>query len=239
MDQANLMTEPLYKAVIGTVIDRIVSGELVPGAMLPSEYDLGAELGVSQGTARKALEELERRGIIKRRQGVGSFVAVRTPENALFQFFRLRNPDGTQAIPGLAEETVTSRKATASEAGQLSDAPERVHEIVRVRTIDGARLIYEKSVVPAVLFPGLAERAPLPNALYALYQQAFRIAIVRADESIRAVAADQETASALGIVETRPVMRVERKAFDIADRCVELRLSFYVTDHHAYGISLA
>ena len=49
----------------------------------------GAELGVSQGTARKALEELERRGIIKRRQGVGSFVAVRTPENALFQFFQI------------------------------------------------------------------------------------------------------------------------------------------------------
>jgi GntR family transcriptional regulator len=233
------MTEPLYKTVIGTVIDRIVSGELVPGAMLPSEYDLGAELGVSQGTARKALEELERRGIIKRRQGVGSFVAVRTPENALFQFFRLRNPDGTQAVPDLAEGTVISRKATASEAGQLSGAPDRVHEIARVRTIDGARLIYETSVVPAVLFPGLAERAPLPNALYALYQQAFRIAIVRADESIKAVAADEETASALGIAASSPVMSIERKAFDIADRCVELRSSFYVTDHHAYGISLS
>lgn len=232
------MTEPLYKTVIGTVIDRIVAGELVPGAMLPSEHDLGAELGVSQGTARKALEELERRGIIKRRQGVGSFVAVRTPENALFQFFRLRNADGTQAVPDLAEEVVTSRKATASEAGQLSGVPERVHEIVRVRAIDGARLIYEKSVVPAELFPGLAERAPLPNALYVLYQQAFRIAIVRADECIRAVATDEETASALAIDETRPVMRVERKAFDIADRCVELRSSYYVTDHHAYGISL-
>ncbi|MEP3112792.1 GntR family transcriptional regulator [Nisaea sp.] len=233
------MTEPLYKTVIGTLIDRIISGELVPGAMLPSEHDLGTELGVSQGTARKALEELERRGIIKRRQGVGSFVAVRTPENALFQFFRLRNPDGSHTVPDLAEETVSSRKAAACEAGQLSGAPEKVHEIVRVRTIDGARLIYEKSVVSTVLFPGLAERTPLPNALYALYQQAFRIAIVRADESIKAEAADQETASALGIVLSRPVMRVERKAYDIADRCVELRSSFYVTDHHAYGILLS
>ncbi len=233
------MTEPLYKTVIGTLIDRIISGELVPGAMLPSEHDLGAELGVSQGTARKALEELERRGIIKRRQGVGSFVAIRTPENALFQFFRLRNPDGSHTVPDLAEEIVSSRKAAACEAGQLSGAPEKIHEIVRVRTIDGARLIYEKSVVSTVLFPGLAERTPLPNALYALYQQAFRIAIVRADESIKAEAADQKTASALGIVLSRPVMRVERKAYDIADRCVELRSSFYVTDHHAYGILLS
>lgn len=233
------MAEPLYKAVIGTVVDRIISGELLPGEMLPSEHDLGAELGVSQGTARKALEELERRGIVKRRQGVGSFVAVRTPENALFQFFRLRHPDGTQAVPDLAEESVTTRKAAALEAGKLFGAPDKVHEVIRVRTIDDARLIYERSVVPAALFPGLAQRAPLPNALYALYQQAFRIAIVRAEESIRAVSGDAETASALGIALGAPVMRVERKAFDIADRCVELRSSFYVTDHHAYGISLS
>jgi len=233
------MTEPLYKTVIGTVIDRIVSGELVPGGMLPSEHDLGAELGVSQGTARKALEELERRGIVKRRQGVGSFVAVRTPENALFQFFRLRNPDGTQAVPDLAQENVSLRKAAAWEAGQLFGAPEKVHEIVRVRTIGKARLIYEKSVVPAVLFPGLDQRAPLPNALYVLYQQAFRIAIVRADESIKAVSANEEVAAALGVTKFRPVMSVERKAFDIADRCVEMRSSYYVTDHHAYGISLS
>lgn len=232
------MTEPLYKIVIGTVIDRIVTGDLVPGGMLPSETDLGAELGVSQGTARKALEELERRGIIKRRQGVGSFVSVRTPENALFQFFRLRNPDGTQAVPDLAQETVSSRRASAVEREALTGAPDEVCEIVRVRTIDGARLIFERSVVPELLFPGLALRVPLPNALYVLYQHAFRIAIVRADECIKACAAGDEAAGALRVDPARAVMQVERKAYDIADRCVEVRSSIYLTDHHAYGVSL-
>jgi len=78
--------EPLYKVVYDRIINRVVSGELGPGAMLPSEKDLGAEFGVSQGTARKALSQLETKGIVQRRQGLGTFVTTTTPETALFHF---------------------------------------------------------------------------------------------------------------------------------------------------------
>ena len=59
------MAPPLYQVVIDTIIERIASGSLASGAMLPSETQLGAELGVSQGTARKALIELEARGLVR------------------------------------------------------------------------------------------------------------------------------------------------------------------------------
>lgn len=45
------MELPLYQTVIDTIVTRIASGELLPGGMLPSETQLAAETGVSQGTA--------------------------------------------------------------------------------------------------------------------------------------------------------------------------------------------
>ena len=82
------MSEPLYMKVFNTVVQRIVDGSYVPGSMLPSEFDLAGELEVSQGTARKALIELEQKGIVQRRQGKGTFVTLRTPENSLFHFWQ-------------------------------------------------------------------------------------------------------------------------------------------------------
>ena len=87
---------PLYQRVHDAVMARIVSGDLAPGVMLPSEFDLAAQYSVSQGTARKALSKLEQSGLVERHQGKGTFVATTTPETSLFHFFRLRHQDGRQ-----------------------------------------------------------------------------------------------------------------------------------------------
>jgi len=228
----------LYQNVIDRVIDRIASGALAPGAMLPSEPMLGEEFGVSQGTARKALIELERRGIVTRHQGRGTFVTVRTPESALFHFFRLRKADGTQIIPRLESETVRKRRARSAEAGILHGTPSTVIEILRVRSIEGAKVVFECSVMPAELFPGLVERAPLPNTLYALFQQAYSCAIVRAEERLGATTAGAEVAAALEVAEGTAVLVSERRAIDLSDRVVELRRSSYLTDDLRYTITL-
>lgn len=229
---------PLYKHVYETVIERVVRGELGPGAMLPSEKDLGAELGVSQGTARKALAELERKGIVQRRQGRGTFVATTTPESALFHFFRLRQSDGSQVVPHLLSETIDRRPVTASEREDFGECGDEVYELGRIRSVDGKPVVVETSILPVSLFPGLEDRTPLPNTLYALFQRSYGIAIVRASEELRAVAATKENAKVLGVVVNTPLMEVVRKAIDITDRVVELRSSRYVTDDLHYDVSL-
>lgn len=232
------MQRPLYRVVIDTIVERIASGELPPGAMLPSESQLGADLGVSQGTARKALMELESRRVLRRVQGRGTFVAVQTPENSLFHFFRLRRPDGTQIRPELSAETVRRRLATAAEAAILHDGPGEVVEIDRVRSHEGQPVVREISVVPGALFPGLPERAPLPNTLYVMFQQAYRCIIVRAEEQIHARPADAHSADLLGVATGTPLLEVERHAIDVLDRTVEIRRSSYLTDPLIYAITL-
>ncbi|MEM1345297.1 MAG: GntR family transcriptional regulator [Pseudomonadota bacterium] len=224
--------------MIETLTARIASGALAPGAMLASEPDLARDFGVSPGTVRKALGALEGRGLVTRQQGRGTFVTVRTPESALFHFFRLHGLDGVRSDPVLEREHVTARTARPAETAALFDAPARVVEIVRVRSVAGTRALYERAVVPAALFPGLAERAPLPNTLYALYQRAYSCAIVRAEDSLHAGGATPEVAAALDLTEGAPVLISERRAVDLLERVVELRTSHYRTDALRYRVDL-
>jgi len=229
---------PLWRRVSEDIVARIVSGDLKPGVMLPSETDLGREMGVSQGTARRALRELERRGVVERRQGRGTMVATRTPETDNFHFFRLRRADGSEVAPVLVSETLSKRRSTASERDALGADARQVYTIDRIRSIDGKRIVRESSVVPATLFPALETRSPLPNALYSFWQQAYGIAIQRADERLRAVLADEADAGMMDLRVDDPLVEVNRRAIDLSDRVVELRRSRYVTGDLAYEVTL-
>lgn len=66
---------PLYQQVIDSIKREIVSGRLPPGSAMPSFRALAESLAVSLITVKRAYEELEREGIIYRRQGLGTFVA--------------------------------------------------------------------------------------------------------------------------------------------------------------------
>ena len=230
---------PLYQRVHDAVMACIVSGDLAPGAMLPSEFDLAAQYSVSQGTARKAISKLEQSGLVERHQGKGTFVATTTPETSLFHFFRLRHDDGSQAIPQPLSESVRRRAANAKEAQVLGlQSRGAVFEIARVRCIKETPVCYETSVLNADLFPGLKDRGSLPNALYPLYQRSYGVTIVRADEQLRALEATSSVANMLAVDEGAPVLEVERRALDIVGRVVELRFSFYLTSQIHYSVSL-
>ncbi len=231
--------QPLYQQVYKTILARIVDGDLPAGSMLPSEFDIAAEMGVSQGTARKALIQLEQEGVLERRQGKGTFVAVTTPERALFHFFRLRDADGAQVMPELIQEDVRRLKSNARDRLHFGEATESIYEIRRLRGVGGAPGMREISRVPAQIFPGLGERAPLPNTLYAMYQKSFGIAVVRADEEIRAVAADDGDCAALGIDPGTPLLEVARRAVDLSGGVVELRSSRYLTASLHYAVTLS
>lgn len=234
----NFMAASLYQIVIDQIVARIAAGDLLPGGMLPSETQLARDTGVSQGTARKALMLLEQHGIVRREQGRGTFVTARTPESSLFNFFRLRPKDGHVVQPEVMQERITQRKATAIEQQTLHDTPKTVIEIHRLRSLLGAPAVIETSVISADLFAGIERRSPLPSALYVVYQQAYGVIILHADEAIKACAADPDEALALNIPNGTPVLRVERCAQDILGRLIERRLSTYLTADLSYRVRL-
>lgn len=232
------MASSLYQTVIDSIVSRIAAGDLLPGGMLPSETQLARDSGVSQGTARKALMMLEQHGIVRREQGRGTFVTARTPESSLFNFFRLRPEDGRVLQPEVIDERISSRPATQSEQQTLHGAPETVFEIRRLRSISGEPTVIETSVISADIFAGIERRSPLPSALYVLYQQAYGLIILHADEAIKACAAQEDEAGRLGVASGTPILRAERRAYDILGRLIENRLSLYLTTNLSYMVRL-
>ena len=68
---------PLYQQIIDGVRRAVSDGRLAPESALPSFRILASELMVSLITVKRAYEELEREGVVVRRQGLGTFVAAR------------------------------------------------------------------------------------------------------------------------------------------------------------------
>ena len=90
---------PLYRQVRALLTDRMIEGVWRPGQSLPSEMQLAAELGVSQGTVRKALDELVAQNLLVRRQGRGTFVNEHSQQRSLFHFFKLVSDRGEHRLP--------------------------------------------------------------------------------------------------------------------------------------------
>jgi GntR family transcriptional regulator len=231
--------EPLYVQIRSALVARIVSGEWKPGAMLPSDPSLATAMGVSLGTIRKTVDRLAADGVLRRHQGKGTFVTEQTPELANFHFFRLVNPHGERVLPQPVSETTVTVSAGPESAQALGIAiGETVVRIDRVRAIDGRPAILETVEVPAALMPGLERESPLPNALYPHYQARHGISVISTDDRLSAILADAAAANTLEIAENSPLLLVQRAAFDLTGRTVELRHSRFLSDGLAYAVTL-
>ncbi len=74
---------PYYRQIVDQVTDLVMSGELAPGAQIPSVRELAAALAVSLITTRRAYAELEAAGLVSRHRGQGTFIAARPRAAAL------------------------------------------------------------------------------------------------------------------------------------------------------------
>lgn len=231
---------PLYRQVYDYLIDQIAAGAWKPGTALPSEPELGRQLGVSQGTVRKALDELTSNGVMERHQGKGTFVAANTEERSLFRFFRLCTLDGNRAVPSAAGEKVKRRTATPADAARLGIGRNvKVIEIKRVRLIAQAPVVFETIVVPAALFAGLEAHKTLPNSVYSMYHSLYGINIVSVREELRSVRANAEDRERLGVPTGAPLLHIDRVALGIDGTKVEWRISRFSTVDFFYSIELA
>lgn len=237
-DDHRLTAAPLYKRAEEAMIARIVSRVWSPGMRLPNELKLATEFGVSQGTIRKALASLEQRGLLARSPGSGTTVLRTTEEEALYAFFRMRDAQGALTVPEPLEERLERRPATQAERAVFGPLGAEVYALDRVRQFEGTPFTVERIRLPAALCDGMERDLPLPNSLYPYLQDRFGVSVMTAEESLTAVGAAEDEARLLRVVPGTPLLRVERRALDLADRIVETRTSHYLTRFASYRVSL-
>lgn len=228
---------PLYQQIKALITQSLQSGEWKPGELIPSEVELAGRFKVSQGTVRKAIDELSAENLVVRRQGKGTFVATHHEARAQFRFLRLMPDIGEAHYPDNKIIEVKRLRAQA-EVARLLDikSGDSVVFIKRVQSFDGAPTILEELWLPGAIFKGLtAERLiEYKGPMYGLFETEFGTHMIRAAESIRAVSAAQEVAELLAVAVNSPLLSVERVSYTYGDKPVEVRRGLYVTDRHHY-----
>ena len=231
---------PLYQQIKGLILASLRTGEWKPGELIPSEFELAARYRVSQGTVRKAVDELAQENLVVRRQGKGTFVSTHVEQHVQYRFLKLHPDQGDLNSEGPAQRTIVDCKrlrATAEVAKALAlRTGDPVLQLRRILSFSGRPTILEDIWLPGGPFKGLtAERlTQYHGPMYALFETEFAVHMVRAVEKIRAILPDSEQCELLKIKQITPLLSVDRIAFTYQDVPMEMRRGLYLTDTHFY-----
>lgn len=231
---------PLYEQVKKDILKRIIAGDWSPGSFLPNEFVLAEQYGVSQGTLRKALNELTAEKYLVRYQGKGTAVAVVEDDATLFPFFFLSRRDNKYIPPASQINAITRVKASHDIAAHLQIREgDEIIEIKRVRILDNECVINEIVYISLDVTGNIHfEDHQFPNTLYAYYQHKCGIRVHRVMEDIEAVLPTADDVKKLGIPKTQPVMKISRTSYDVQERIVEYRISKINTQNYVYHASI-
>ncbi len=220
--------------------ERIVGGALAPGARLPSEPELAAEHRVSRVTVRRALDGLEREGLIRRQPGAGTFVTgadgaktiVADFANMLAHLVEM----GRRTRARLLAFSYETPRAAVAQALRLAPG-ERAQRSVRVRTIDDVPLSHLVTWVPERIGATYSEADLASTPLLELLERS-GVRAERASQAIGATLAGPEVAGHLGVETGSALLSITRTVFDEEDRGVEHLQALYRPDRSAFQMEL-
>ncbi|WP_370692115.1 GntR family transcriptional regulator [Hydrogenophaga sp.] len=237
MVQESPTFSPLYRQIKGLILQALEAGEWRPGEAIPSETELAARFGVSQGTVRKAIDEMAAENLLLRRQGKGTFVATHSDPRAFFRFLRLVPLAG-----GIEQSSSRPLECWRAKAGQEASRTlgiklgDPIIIVRRVLEFSAKPVVVDEIYLPGETFAGLSLDVlkDSQGSLYSLFETRFGVRMIRAEERIRAVAADRANAELLRVPEGSPLLSVERVSYTYGDKPVEWRRGLYSTAEHCY-----
>ncbi|MBK8335366.1 MAG: GntR family transcriptional regulator [Sterolibacteriaceae bacterium] len=237
MPQESPTFSPLYRQIKSLIIQGLESGEWRPGESIPSETDLAARYSVSQGTVRKAIDEMAAENLLVRKQGKGTFVASHHDPRSFFRFLRLV-PNSGDITPPQSVPLDCWRARAGQEASRVLglELGSPIIIVRRVLKFSGKPIVLDELYLPGDLFQGLSLDVlqSYSGSIYSLFESRYGVRMIRAEERLRAVAADRQTADTLGVIEASPLLSVERVTYTYGDRAVEWRRGLYSTAEHFY-----
>jgi GntR family transcriptional regulator len=215
--------------------DRILSQQLAPHTLVPSERELCEQYGVSRMTARQALTLLESEGHVYRRPPRGTFVAEPRVRFRVGSFSHEASRLGKAASAQLlwARELPAERAERA--ALDLSEDA-FVNALYRLRLMDNEPIALEKTFYPAELTPGMLDKTE-DGSLWEVLADNYGIDIVRCDAVIESIILNEESTDLLKVRAASPGTLLTRMSFDAEGRCVEYAQDVYRADRAAFEVS--
>ncbi|MGH3144376.1 MAG: GntR family transcriptional regulator [Rubrobacter sp.] len=226
----------LYHQILLGLTERIESGEIGVGDRLPSEADLVADFGVSRTTARRALDELRRQGLVRREPGRGTFLASpRLRSNLAYLHSFSEEIERWGYTPGVwlaSQEEVTAGEEVASWLDVV--VGEEVLFVRRLRLADERPIFVCDSHLPVTRFPALKDADYGSISLSRLFEERTGRKIEHARQWIGAAAAAPEVAALLEIESDVPVLKVRRITYVTGDRPIEVVEAYFHPERYQH-----
>lgn len=222
-EKFRFMTRPLFLQVRDELATRVAGGIWKPGAMIPNEVDLAAELGVGQGTVRKALDLMEAEKILVRRQGRGTFVIDHDAEVMAIRFSSIQDLEGKKVDGEIACQRTEFFNADAEMQQRLDVVPSDV--IVRTHRLHkyhGRVFMWENSNLALRHWTGLSEDNASYDRITSLGQRC-GIILSHAVETVSPCVAEGEVCEKLNVAAGTPILLLERTVFSDRGTRVEWR----------------
>jgi len=171
---------PKFIQLSEMLIREIAAGRLADGARLPPERDVADDLVVAVGTLRKALADVEAKGLLDRRQGSGNYVRHRPAVESVYAFFRLELLDGG-GLP--TAETLQVDRLTKPSAFSVLGGDAEGHRIRRIRSLGGVPVALEEIWLDAGL-RAVVGVGDLSESLYHFYRHELGVVIATVEDRI-------------------------------------------------------
>lgn len=234
---------PLFHQIFLVLREQIADGTYLEGAILPGEQHIAATFGVARVTAKRALDELASRGLVRRRRGRGTEVIFRAPqhsvEGSVESLLRSLRRDGRNGRNVIRLESFEYLPAPPKIATALGiQAGDDVQRAIRIRHASDRPYGILETYVPQDIGRKFTREDLVANPLYLLLDRV-GVKIARAEQTFFATLADARNARRLGVQVGAPLLRIVRTVFDESGRPVEHLFALYRSDMYHYRMVMS
>ncbi len=209
---------PKYRQLLVILRNQILKGEICPGERIPSEEELITAYGLSRGTVRKAIAQLETERLIEIEHGVGSFVRALHPNAVPFHFSSpAEDPTLMERYEVLSQVTLPAPMDIAEKLKIAPDAP--VIHIARRKWVDSQVVSYSERFLNEDILPSLVhEDLTKVGSIHDLLVGASEYPLLRAEIEIEAHLMNEEEARLLQAKPGDPAVVINRMTYTAPHR---------------------
>lgn len=232
---------PKYVIIEQELIQKIQSGELSPGAELPSESDLISIYNVSRVTARRAIDELFHQGYIEKMQGKRTCVKQITKLQELSSIFSYTEEIIRQGMTPSREVLISDlRICTPEEAEKLQlQKADPVFHLERIYYADKHPLCYTVTTLPYHIFRDIEAYDFKENSLYKILEEDYNVKITTTSLKLKAISAYDKLAKHLNISKDTPLLHslgLTYGMYEGKEIPIELFTNYYLTNQFEYSL---
>jgi len=220
---------PKYQRIAADMIAAIKAGKIKVGERTLSENEIISRYGVSNTTARKALQEAEHEGWVTKVKGKGALVRTETVDrhiNKILSFTHNMIQSGRKPGTRLLDCRIINSDYSAVINGHKHTVTPPVFKINRLRLADGVPMMLETRYISMTLCPGI-DKKNLEGSLYEIYEKEYKLHLTRIEQTLGVEMLGPAVLGLFDLREPAPAFRVEGVTFCGKNMVLEMEISVY------------